>query len=425
MSITVREPGCRAAPVADASSRMAAHAPNALGLIPPRPPARPRRRSAALAAIVAIALTAGGLAMRFALPHSVEQVPVLPQTFSAEVLAPATLEAERRANIAMERTGRIAALGAAEGDVVAKGDVIARLEAEDLAAELEAAEATEQAAQLGVTMAEAEKARADATLSRVTGEEARKRTLVTRGVVSTAGHEVARAALDEAAADQTRAEAALARARSDADAAAARTRVRRAQLSDTVIRAPIGGVLVEQPANVGDTLSQGAPIATIVDPKTLVFTAMLDESAVQHVDVGQTARIAPAGSGAPIAARVVRIGRTVEEGTREFAVDLAPERVPARWAMGERARATVSTGTRSGVLAAPSGALAPRDGVQGVWIANQGRLSWRPVTLGDVTAGAVEIREGIAPGEVVALTDRAFERMRVVPADGPVAGRDG
>lgn len=387
------------------------------GLARPRPARRRRRhgRRLALAAIAAAAVVGGALAVRYGVPVSADHYPVLPQPFAVELAAPATLHALRQTSVAAGLAGQIATLRVDEDDVVAAGDVIATLDESDLRSEYAAARASEEAARLAVVEAEAELARARAARTEAAADHARAETLHQRGVAARATFDDTASGLAQADAGIDRAEAAVLRARAEHQAAAARTALSRAALEDAVVRAPISGVVVSRDVNVGDTVGAATPLVTIADPASIVLSARLDESAIADVRAGQPAMVRFASGAAPVAATVLRRGRTVDTETREFTVDVAPAELPAGWALGQRARVVIAVAEHPDTLAAPTAALARRDGTVGVWVADEGRARWRPVTLGGVGGGAVEILGGIQPGEVVIEAARPYEGMRLTP----------
>ncbi len=382
----------------------------------PRPPSRGRRFPLLW---TAIAVAACGLALfgvRYEIPRQVDHYPILPATFVAELTAPATLDARRIANVATTGAGQIVSLPVEEGDVVAAGDVLGELDPRTNRAELAAAEASAASAARTVEMARAELARARSAQERLAREHQRQTSLAGRGVIASAALEASADALAQAQADRDRAEAAVAQALAEEKAATARTDVRRTLLDESTVRAPFAGIVTDVPVHVGDTLATGAPVATVVDPASLIFTAWLDEASVGAIRPGQRATVTLPGTPAEtLGARVLQADRTVDSETREFTVDLVPDMAPSHWAIGQRARVTIGIAAREGALATPTRTLAPRGGEPGVWVVRDGRIHWRPITLGGVSGDRVEVLDGLSPGEIVVDADRPYEAMRVVP----------
>ncbi len=178
--------------------------------------------------------------------------------------------AQRKASLSSKATGRLEWLGVAEGSVIKTGELIARLESTDTAAQLEQAKA-----QTGVTRAELLEA-----------EQAFKRseTLLAQKFISPASHDTAIARLN--------------RARASLASAQAAEKVASANLAQTEIRAPFDAVVLTKNANVGDNITpfssaadtKGA-VVTVADMSTLEVEADVSESNITRLKAGQPVEI--------------------------------------------------------------------------------------------------------------------------------------
>ena len=193
-----------------------------------------------------------------------------PSQASAVLNASGYVVAQQKASVASKGTGRLAYLGVEEGDQVKKGQVIARLESDDVEAALA-------------------KATADLQLAKADQEEARlnldrQTALYARALTS-------KAALDAATAGFGRVEAAI----KSAEAA-----VRAAEVAgeNTRIRAPFDGTVLTKTADVGEVVApfgaaanaRGA-VATIADMNSLEVEADVSESNITRVRPGQPCEI--------------------------------------------------------------------------------------------------------------------------------------
>ncbi|WP_157961914.1 efflux RND transporter periplasmic adaptor subunit [Acuticoccus kandeliae] len=388
------------------------------GLVSRRPPSRPRNpRRRAFGAVIVMFLVAGAVVgVRYGWPRVAEHYPILPQALAVEISGPAILDAINQTSVAATIPGRIVTLPVDRNDVVKAGDVIATIKSDDLERQLAAAEASVESANLAVRQAEAEMRSADAAQQNAQESHDRLQKLVSSGTVTQASYDAGLATLRKAVAEHAAAEAAVARAEAEHKAAISNADVQRTYLDDAVVRAPIDGVIVSRSRNAGDVVSVGTAIVSIVDPKSIVMSARFDESAIASIHPGQDAALVfPSRPDAAIAGSVLRLGREVDNETREFTADITPKTLPTNWALGQRGRAMITIETKDNVLAAPSELLSRRDGQAGLWVASHGRAHWRPVTLGEVGDGRVEIRDGLQPGEILLKRDRLFEGMRVHP----------
>lgn len=384
-------------------------------LTPPLPRQHTRKRLPLVIGLAAL-LALGLLGWRYGMPYAVRSERAHLGSLDVELKGPGTLTALTEARVSSRIQARVEQLLVDRNDRVTKGDVLARLAYDDLAGELAASEASARAAERAISTAEAERDRAIATRDKAQADHERQRSLLARGVASQATMDDAHAALRQAEADLVRTERSVDRAAAERDSAQARITVARAQLGDSVLAAPIDGIIVSRSHQIGDLLTPGTELLHIVDPARLVLTARLDESAIASITPGQHARVTFGERGTAIPAHVLRIAREVDEETREFEVDVALERLPENWAMGQRGTARITADQRSAVLTARQSFLARRDGVPGLWIAEHGRARWQAVSLGAFGTDYVEITRGLSAGDVVLAPAGLYSFMRVRPA---------
>ena len=203
--------------------------------------------------------------------------------------------ARRKAVVSAKIQGRLADLRVEEGARVLEGEVIARLESQDYAAQVRRAQAQVQQAEAQIASGRAAIRRAEADLAEARRQLGVNERLSKEQILATDTLEASRArvrvleaALGQADADVTRMEAARTQALADQGFA-------EAQLANTVIRAPFTGVVVKKMAEVGESV---APIPPGVNLSTssgaIVALADLDTLEVE-VDVAEAnvAKLSP------------------------------------------------------------------------------------------------------------------------------------
>ena len=194
---------------------------------------------------------------------------------AATVTAPRRVAAEGRVvtypgaevRVGSDRAGRIVAVRVVEGATVRKGDVLAVLESDELAASVAAAAAR---------FAEAE---AEVRLAELTRD--RKRALVAERIAAPQD-------LDQAERDLE-----IARARR-ATAAVGDGRLQ-AQLRKTRIVAPIDGTVTARAVDPGETVESGDPVATIADLRRLRVEGEADEADADALTVGAEVEVSADG----------------------------------------------------------------------------------------------------------------------------------
>jgi HlyD family secretion protein len=310
--------------------------------------------------------------------------------------------AQRKASVASKATGRLEWLGVAEGSRVTKGQVIARLESQDVAATRDQAAANVNVARANLEQAKAEQEDAQRQLKRT--EE-----LLAQNFVSPSAFDTAVARADKARAAVGSAQAAVA-------AAEANRRVAGVGVEQTVIRAPFDGVVLTKNANVGDTITpfssaldtKGA-VVTMADMSTLEVEADVAESNLQKVRVGQPCEIELdaipdvrfEGSVNRMVPTVDRSKATVTAKISFLALD--PRILPDMSAKVAFLSESVPSDQRAPRPAVNPAAIVERGGRKVVFVVRDRRVTAVPVQTGNKIGDVIELTQGPPPGDKVVL----------------------
>ena len=289
--------------------------------------------------------------------------------------ADGAVEAIRTSTLSAQVAGRIVELRVAAGDVVAKGQVLARID------EREAAQ--------GVAAGQAQVARAEADLANATASLERTKKLIAQNFIS-------KAALDKAQADFDSARAQLAAARASTSQAAT-------VQGHTVITAPYAGLVAERLVELGDMAQPGKPLLTLFDPKDLRAVAYLPQDRVAAIRTG-AATVEILALNQRIRAERVTVLPSADPRTHttQVRVDL-PGGLKGVYP-GQFARVHFNTGSAR-KLTIPAQSVVYRSEVAGAYVvAANGEISLRQLRLGEAAGeNGIEVLAGITPGEKVAL----------------------
>lgn len=300
------------------------------------------------------------------------------------------LRALNQASVKAKVSGEVREVLVREGESVRAGQVIARIDP------------TEYEARAAQARGQMLAARGQFENSRQTWE--RNRSLVERGFISQNAFDTHRSNLDVA--------------RANLDAAQAGLAVAQKALADTVVKAPLDGMVAVRAVQPGEKVSPDTRLIDVVDLRVLELEGPIPMADVARVAVGQTVLLDVEGSGR-FEGKLVRINPAVQPGTRSVMVYVRVDNTDARLRAGMFAQGALELGKRAGVVAVPASAVR-REGERAfVYVIENGVLAERAVETGiaDDASGLVEIRKGLAAGAEVVRSNlgalRAGSRVRV------------
>ena len=296
--------------------------------------------------------------------QSAAQVPAVLELAAADVLRVQTLElvqslaiagplrASNSAFVKARVAGELQGLVLREGDRVSAGQVVARIDA------------TESQARVRQAQQQAEAARAQVDIARRSFDN--NRSLVDQGFIS-------KTALDTSAASLAAAEASFRAAQAGADLA-------NKSLEDTVLRAPMAGVVAQRLAQPGERLAVDTRIVEIVDLSRLELEASLSPADSLLVQPGQEAVLSIEGASQTLSAKVLRVNPSAVAGSRAVLAYLAVQSNPGL-RQGLFVQGRLSIGTLQ-VLAIPLAAVRTDKPLPYVLLIQDGAVVHQTVELG-------------------------------------------
>jgi RND family efflux transporter MFP subunit len=311
--------------------------------------------------------------------------------------------AQRKAAVASKVTGRLVFLGVEEGNRVKKGEVIARLENDDVRAAVERVMADVKVAQFNVQQSQAELD--DAAL-----DFTRKRQLVDKEIIP-------QSQFDAAEARYKKAKAAVAAQQATLRSTEAALKETQVSLEYTIIRAPFDAVVLTKDADIGDIVTPigaaadaKAAVVTIADMDSLKVEVDVSESNIEQVKVGQPCEIQlDALPNDRFPGVVHMIVPTADRSKASILVKTAflekdPRILPEMSAKVAFLSRQVRPEEEKSIKALPATAVVNRDGDTVVFVVRNNQARKTPVHLGRHLDTMVEILNGVEAGDQVVLT---------------------
>jgi len=323
-----------------------------------------------------------------------------------------TLAAYDHTTVGIKVPGRLQTISIDLGSVVRRGQAIAQVEQQDYKLRVQQSEAAlaQARARLGlspdgaddrVTAEETGTVRqAKAVLEDAKSKRDRAAKLVQQGVIPHAEfdtveseYKVALSRYQDSLEEIRNRQGLLAQRRSELALA-------RQQLADTIVYAPLEGVVQEKKASVGEYLAAGAPIVNIVRIDPLRLQVNVPERESHGIRNGQSVRVTVEGDAEVYLGYVKRLSPTISEQNRVLAVE-ADVRNNGRLRPGAFVRAEIVTDQTSTAVTVPSTAIVTFAGIEKVMLVENGKATEKAVTTGRRGPDWIEIKAGVNVGQSV------------------------
>jgi len=244
------------------------------------------------------------------------------------IVAQGQAEPNRTVTIRAETMGQVAEILADEGAVVAAGDVIVRLEANDRQARIDRAEARVREQQSAFEASE--------TLGKKGYQSQRQADQIFSSL------QTAKAELEQA----------------------------RIELEHIDIKAPFEGVVLSSPVELGTYVDVNGEVSTIVDNDPLVVSLRITQQNISNIKVGQAAFLKFA-TGQERDGKIRYIAARADEGTRTFRVEVELPNPNGEIPSGISAEAKIPTGSVMAHFVSPAALSLNDEGKLGVKMVNE------------------------------------------------------
>jgi membrane fusion protein (multidrug efflux system) len=284
------------------------------------------------------------------------------------------IRAERDATVRAEIGGSMTQVSVQEGEAVRSGTLLGRIETRTL-------DDLRQSVTSSVRSAENQ-------LAVARREMERTEQLVQAGALAARDLDVARN-------NVTSAEAQLADAKS-------RLASTDRQIADTVLRAPIAGVVSNRYVHAGDVVSIGTELFRIIDPSSMRLEASVPSDDLSLLRVGADVEFTVRGYDQRFKGRIQRIAPQADPVTRQVPIYVSIPNVGGRLVAGLFAEGRVVTQSAEG-LVVPANAVNTSESSPWVLRAADGKTERVTITLGlrDPRSEQAQVESGLNEGDTL------------------------
>ncbi len=300
------------------------------------------------------------------------------------------LRAVNQASVKARLPGDVREVLVREGEAVQAGQVLIRMDASDYQARVDQAK--------GALLA------ARGQLDIATKTRDNNKALLDKGFISKTAFDNAESQFDIARANVGSARGAL--------------DVAQKALADTVIRAPISGLVSSRTVQPGEKVSADNRLLDVVDLRQMEMEAAVPASDIAQVALGQEVQVKMEGLPKPFAGKVARINPATQSGSRSIMVYIQIENPQGALRAGMFGEAQLTMAKKAGVLTVPQTAIQTDAGNTFVYAIEDGKLVQNPVSLGmrgdDGSGSAVEIVGGLDNGTHIVRTNLGILRTGTI-----------
>jgi RND family efflux transporter MFP subunit len=327
------------------------------------------------------------------------------------LIGAATVQAVPRVN------GRLQSVNVKLGDPVRRGQLIAKIEDREIQEQVRQAEASHEVARATIRQRDADLKLAQTNLER-------NRNLLERELLP-------RQTYDDTEARYQAALAQLDLARAQFEQAKARLEELRINLANTNILSPVDGFVGKRFLDPGASVGPNAPVASVVDIRSVRLVANLVEKDTKRVVAGTPAEVeVDAFPGEKFMGKVSRVAPVFDPATRTAEMEIEVPNPGFQLKPGMYARVQLTIGTKPDALTVPRNAVVDLEGKSGVFIAvaSEGRQGGAtgngPAGRGQGGERRAESGQQAPPASGAPSNDAAALTARFIPVETGIRDED-
>jgi RND family efflux transporter MFP subunit len=344
---------------------------------------------------------------------------VIEKPISRFVAATGTLTAEEQADVSAEVAGRVVATPVERGTLVSEGSALIHISDTEARAQVQEAEANAAQIQARLAFGGAnasfdidrvpEVANAKASDDLAQADFARAKMLNERQLLSAADFDRSRTQTEAA-----RRQYDIARNNAEQQyqsllAAQARLALARKALTDTVVRAPFAGAVEQRLVSVGDYVSRGTKVASVVRINPMRVELTVPGQYLASLAPGRTVSLeVDAYPGKTFIGKIRYVSPSLKADSRALVIEAVVPNESGELKPGLFATAQIEQASATPAILVPAAAIRMTTGTSRVYVVSSaGLVEERIVTTGQTAGDLVEVTSGVARGEIVATSNVA------------------
>ena len=176
------------------------------------------------------------------------------------------------------------------------------------------------------------------------------------------------------------------------------------KLAETRLSAPFDALIVRRNREQGAIVNPGVSIMDIVDTSAIWASVWVDETQIAHLQNGLAVdvffRTLPQQR---FSGKICRLWKETDRETREYKVDIALEKLPPNWTLGQRLEVFIKINAPKTCVNIPANLISWKNNSPFVLCIVEEKITERPVKLGIRSKDKVEIISGLNAGDKIVM----------------------
>ncbi|SHI21494.1 efflux RND transporter periplasmic adaptor subunit [Desulfosporosinus lacus] len=332
----------------------------------------------------------------------------------------ASLEASEEGIVSGKVSGKVVQVLFENGQYVTQGDPLIKLDDQEIRNNIASSQAQLKASESQVKSAESQLVASQTGLQKVqmnvdnaVRTYARMKALFDGGAISKVELENSETALTNAKSDLESAEANIELSRSNIETSKANLataqvdlKILTDSLEDTKITAPITGIMDEKSVDLGQYANMGVVLVKVKAISPIYAVIEVDQNDISSLQVGQSAKVTVGSNVVKDYDGIIKsIEASADAASRVFKCKVEVANPDQALKPGIYAKVDIVSDQTSEVIAVTTDALSGNPGNYTVFVIDQGVARKRIVSIGKISKGLVEIKDGVKNGDSVIITN--------------------
>lgn len=319
-----------------------------------------------------------------------------------------TVKSLQEAEISSKVSGKVSEIHFELGQRVKQGDILFKLDDTDLRLELQQAEAT-----LNVTRTSLDSSWVTAETDYQDAKRSyeRSKRLYENHLVSKQDFEDAESSFKKAEDTYNAAKLAegsgVTNAKATLEKALAEYEIAKTDLANTVVKAPIAGVVASKDLKIGQYVTTSDTVAELVDLSSMIVKANVTEAVVNQIKVGDQVEISVKSTlEHPVTGEIIAIAPAVDSSTLNYPIKIKVANPQNTLKSGMFAEVTLTLNRAERVLAVPLSAISEESGRKYVYLLDEGKAKRTLIQTGISDSQWIQVTEGLTEKDVVIVKGR-------------------